>query len=140
MATKMSDSFNAPIITADRLTELMSTQNIIILDTREQKEFNVSHIKNAIYVGYDNFDIDTVLKKIKKGSVVIAYCSVGYRSGDIAERLKKQGVDVYNLYGGIFNWINTGKNLYSNSNDATDEIHGYDRDWSKWLTTGKVSY
>ncbi|NJN47449.1 MAG: rhodanese-like domain-containing protein [Candidatus Competibacteraceae bacterium] len=38
--------------------------NLILLDSRELKEYNTSHLKNAIHVGYDHFNIDSVLKKI----------------------------------------------------------------------------
>ncbi len=140
MANEMADSFDAPRISAEKLQSLMNKNNLIILDTREIKEFNVSHIKNAIYVGYDNFDLDEVLKKIKKDSVVIAYCSVGYRSGDITQQLKEKGIDAYNLYGGVFNWNNTDKPLYSDTKTKTNAIHGYDKQWGKWLTKGNIIY
>ncbi len=140
MANKMADSFKAPRISAEKLQSLMNKKNIIILDTREKKEFNVSHIKNAIYVGYDNFDLDDILQKIKKDSIVVAYCSVGYRSGKITQRLKEKGIDAYNLYGGLFNWNNTDKPLYSDTETKTNAIHGYDKQWGKWLTKGDVVY
>ncbi|VAX00048.1 hypothetical protein MNBD_GAMMA22-1106 [hydrothermal vent metagenome] len=140
MANKMANSFDAPRISAKKLQQLMRNDNIIIFDTREKEEFDVSHIKNAIYVGYDDFDLDKALQQIKKGSVVISYCSVGYRSGDITQQLKESDIEAYNLYGGLFNWSNHNKPLFSGNKTKTINIHGYDKQWGKWLTKGNVVY
>ena len=50
---------------------------------------------------------------------VICYCSVGYRSSVVAERILElreaghlpQGVEPYNLRGSIFQWASEGRNL-----------------------------
>ena len=49
-----------PYITVEELAS-PKTQ-AIIFDTREPKEFKVSHLENAVCVGYDNFDIAKVEK------------------------------------------------------------------------------
>jgi rhodanese-related sulfurtransferase len=36
--------------------ELQAKQGIVVLDAREQKEYDVSHIRNAINVGFNKFD------------------------------------------------------------------------------------
>jgi rhodanese-related sulfurtransferase len=140
MATKMASSFKVPIITNDKLVELFKDKKLVILDTREKKEYKVSHIEGAIHVGFDDFNLTRVLAKIKKDSVVVSYCSVGYRSGDITSRLKKIGVDAYNLYGGIFLWNNLGKKLYSSPGIKTKKIHGYNKEWGKWIHSGEIVY
>ena len=50
----------------------------VFLDAREKKEFDVSHIKNAIWVGYEDFDTLRV-QNIARDEKIIVYCSVGYR-------------------------------------------------------------
>ena len=113
--------------------QLHSDSNAIVLDTRELKEYNTSHIKGALYVGYDNFVMQKV-NAIKKDRRIYVYCSVGYRSEKIGEQLKKSGYNqVYNLYGGIFNWKNSGFPVVNNSNEKVNLIHGYNKDWSKWI-------
>lgn len=139
MATKMASKFSAPIISLQELKKIQNDKNVIILDARELEEFNVSHIKNSLMVGYDDFDLSSVEKTVGKDQKIIVYCSVGYRSGDIAERLRKAGYDAYNLYGGLFGWINSNENIYIN-NIETKKIHGFSKKWGKWLTNGKVVY
>lgn len=127
---------SVPYISVEELT--MPKTEAIILDAREKIEYDVSHIKGAIYVGYDNFNIRTVENKIRnKKEEIVVYCSLGIRSEDIAEKLKKAGYsNVKNLYGGIFEWKNKDLSLYNNNNVETDTVHVYNRRWGKWLIKG----
>ena len=69
------------------------------------------------------------------------YCSVGYRSEKISEKLIAAGfTDVSNLYGGIFEWVNIGRPVYKASNQKTNRVHTYNKEWSKWLRTGIKVY
>ena len=111
----------------------------MVLDAREKKEFDVSHLNGAIWVGYDDFRLDRV--KAEKDGRVVVYCSVGYRSEKIGEKLKKAGYsNVFNLFGGIFKWKNSAYPLVDDTGSETDYIHAYDADWGKWLVKGKKVY
>jgi len=69
------------------------------------------------------------------------YCSLGVRSEDIAEQLRDSGyTNVYNLYGGIFEWKNKNFNIYNTNNELTENIHAFSKQWSKWLTKGEKTY
>ncbi|MFT6211489.1 MAG: rhodanese-related sulfurtransferase [Bacteroidia bacterium] len=111
-----------------------------ILDTREPEEFNVSHIPNAWMVDYDNFELASV-KSIPKKDTIIVYCSVGYRSERIGEKLQDAGyTHVFNLYGGIFNWKNQDGVVLDASNDTTERVHTYNKSWSRFLKKGEPVY
>lgn len=119
--------------------EAKSLQNVVYLDAREMNEYQVSHIQNAVWVGYDQFQKDP-LKSISKDSKIIVYCSVGYRSEKISEKLIKMGYkDVSNLYGGLFEWSNQEMPLVNDSS-YTNAIHAYDQEWGQWVTKGKKVY
>jgi rhodanese-related sulfurtransferase len=119
--------------------EASKNPKIVILDSRERKEYNISHIKNAIYVGYNNFDI-TALKGIDKSDKIYVYCSVGYRSEKIGEKLMAAGYSkVFNLYGGIFNWSNNGYPLVDENGKPTKKVHGYDKNWAQWINEDQCS-
>lgn len=132
MATRMAKQFNAPYLKIENLPD-----NVLFIDTREENEFNVSHIKDAVHIGYKKVDLKKLIPY--KNKTLIVYCSVGYRSGDITSRLRKKGFDAYNLYGGIFNWVNKEKALYKNKVQV-NQIHGYNLEWGKWLKRGEVIY
>ena len=114
--------------------------NAVFIDTREWDEYNVSHIKNAIWVGYDDFD-PARMGAIDKQRRLIVYCSVGYRSEKITEQLIQLGYsNLFNLYGGIFEWVNNGYPVFDSTGQETAKIHAYSKKWSTWLNRGEKVY
>ncbi len=112
----------------------------IFLDTREKREFEVSHIKNARWVGYEDFNMKR-LKGILKNQKIVIYCSVGYRSEKITEKLQKAGyTNVSNLVGGVFEWKNSGYPVVNNTGKETEQVHAYDKVWGIWLNKGEKVY
>lgn len=119
--------------------EVADSSDVYFLDARQFKEYQVSHIKGATWVGYEDFSLARV-PEIPKNEPIIVYCSVGYRSEKITEKLMQAGfTNVKNLYGGIFEWVNAGKPVY-NGTQVTDSVHAYDHLWGVWLTQGKKVY
>lgn len=130
---------SVPYISAEEV--LNSKDTIIILDARELKEFEVSHLKNANHIGYDNFEIDKVRNSISKNKTIVVYCSVGIRSETIAEKLKKDGyTNIYNLYGGIFEWKNKDFTVFNKQEKKTDSIHTFSKMWGAYLKKGIKVY
>lgn len=131
-----------PLVQPDNLQELLGSgdNEIILLDTRMKEEYEVSHIAGARWTDYDNFSWKMV-KNIPKNTPVIVYCSVGYRSERIGEKLLKKGFNnVQNLYGGIFEWKNRGFTVVDAKQQPTDSVHTYNKKWSKWLNKGVKVY
>ena len=128
-------SNRVPLISIEELIKI-DKYNLYILDTREEDEFNVSHLKNARQVGNFWFDMRKVYD-IPKNATVVVYCSVGVRSEKIAEKLIASGYkNVFNLYGGIFEWINQSHPVYKQNGVQTAEIHTYDKNWERWAECG----
>ena len=117
--------------------------NYVFLDARERKEYEISHLKDAIWVGYDDFSIKR-LQNVPKNAKIVVYCSVGYRSEKVSEKLLAAAyTDVANLYGGIFEWANSGQKVYRNSKgeeEETQQIHTYNKEWSVCLEKGEKWY
>ncbi len=136
---KKHNTRSVPYMSVQELA--MPKTKAVILDAREQKEYDVSYIKDAIHVGYNTFSIENVENLIpNKNEQIVVYCSLGIRSEDIAEQLQKLGyTNVYNLYGGIFEWKNSNFPIY-NKQGKTNKIHGFSKEWSKWLTKGECVY
>ncbi|MBT8184215.1 MAG: rhodanese-like domain-containing protein [Eudoraea sp.] len=122
--------------------EKLNPKKVTLLDSRKKEEFDVSHLKGAMWVGHKKFRIDSVLKHLPdKDQTVVVYCSIGVRSEDIGEKLMKAGfTDVQNLYGGIFEWKNKGYPVYNLKGRETDSVHAYSKKWGKLLTTGIKVY
>ena len=128
--------FTVPVIDVDSLMNQMD--KYVILDAREYEEYEISHIAGAHYVGYDDFSEDA-LAGIPKNQAVVVYCSIGYRSEKIGERLQKMGyTHVSNLYGSIFEWANRGYPVKNMAGQSTDTVHAYSRNWSKWISAPHI--
>lgn len=124
-------------------TLAMPKTNAIILDAREEKEYNVSHIKNAIWVGYNKFKLKETLTKLPKdkNATIVVYCSLGIRSETVAYKLIKAGYNnIYNLYGGIFEWKNNNFKVVNSKEKETEKVHVFSKKWSKWLKKGVKVY
>ena len=136
---KNLNSESVPYIQVDEMTD---ATNAVLLDTRKKEEFDVSHLQDAIWVGYKGFEESTVLNEIPdKDTPIVVYCSIGVRSENIGEKLIKLGyTDVKNLYGGIFEWKNHDNTVYNNQNIATDSVHAFNKHWGKLLSKGTKVY
>lgn len=112
----------------------------VFLDSREKREYEVSHIKDAVWVGYNDFDIHR-LKGISKDKQIVVYCSVGARSENISNKLIAAGyTHIHNMYGGIFEWVNEGFPVYNMQEKPTDKVHAYSKIWGIWLKKGEKVY
>lgn len=126
---------SVPTITVGELNNMIK-QGAILLDTREQDEFEVSHMRYAKHVGFIWFDMRKVYD-IPKTDTIVVYCAMGNRSERIGEKLQKAGYKhVYNLFGGIYEWVNQRNPVYNSRQTQTTEIHIYDKNWVQWLEHG----
>jgi len=128
--------FEVPLMSIDTLEKRQD--EVVLLDTREKEEYQVSHIRGARHVGYRNFD-KTKVNDIPKDRTIVLYCSVGYRSDKIGQQLQEMGYQkVYNLYGSIFEWVNQGNPVYNEQGKAVDIVHAYNQRWSQWIKNDKI--
>ena len=120
-------------ISTGELAKLIDAQaGVTLLDTRESKEYEVSHIKGA-FLAEDVRDALAVLQDQSKDDAVVVYCSVGYRSSDIAQKLAQLGyTNVVNLEGSLFKWANESRPVYR-GDKVTEKVHPYDTKWGRLL-------
>lgn len=116
--------------------QISNLKDYQVLDTREKEEFEISHLQNAKWVGYETFELSHI-QNLDKSKPVLVYCTVGARSQDIGKKLVDAGFkQVYNLYGGIIHWSNEKKPVFKD-NLTTKKVHTYNRLWSVWLNNGE---
>lgn len=129
-----------PVISKAGLDSLMAADSsLVLLDCREAEEFGVSHLMGSEIAPYSSFEA-TELNVRSKEIPIVVYCSIGYRSERIGEKLQNEGfTNVFNLYGGIFEWKNKGGVVVA-GNDTTEKVHTYNKQWSKFLEVGEKVY
>ena len=129
-------SHNVPAVSIDQV----ASGGFYFLDARSSREFDVSHIPGAVWVGHEDFSLDR-LTGLANHAPIAVYCSVGYRSERITEYLRRQGyTNVVNVYGGIFEWVNRGHSVVTPAGDVTEAVHAYSRLWGVWLRRGERIY
>ena len=92
-------------ISQQEAKEMMDTQQVIILDVREQEEYDSGHIPGAVLLPVGTITEDTAAAVIpEKDAAVLVYCRSGNRSKTASKALVELGyTDVYE-FGGIITW------------------------------------
>ena len=128
---------SVPVVTCNELKQI---PNAILFDAREKREYAVSHLPKARWIGYNDFDLNRVAD-VPRTSPIVVYCSVGYRSEKVGEKLKAAGfTNVRNLYGSLFEWVNQGNPVVDSTGKPTRRVHAYSRTWGIWLNRGEKIY
>lgn len=93
-------------ITAEKAKSMMDEQpDAVILDVREQSEYDQQHIPRALLLPVGSISEDTAAAVIPaKDTVVLVYCRSGRRSKAAAEALAKLGYTQVYEFGGINDW------------------------------------
>ena len=92
-------------ISAEEAKKIMdSGEEHIILDTREQDEFDEGHIPGAILIPYTEIENKAEEMLPDKDKLILVYCRSGRRSKIAAESLAKLGYTNVKEFGGIIDW------------------------------------
>ncbi len=126
-----------PVVTTDALALALADSSTapLLLDAREPDEYILSHIPGAQRIDPDarGETLAAALAAIPEGRDVVVYCSVGYRSAGLVDRLRDAGArGVYNLQGSIFRWANEGRPLAGARGDEA-LVHPYSDSWGQLL-------
>ena len=92
-------------ISQEAAKEMMDTQEVIILDVREQDEYDSGHIPGAVLLPVGTIDETTAAEVIpEKDSTVLVYCRSGNRSKTASSTLAELGYTNIYEFGGINTW------------------------------------
>jgi len=88
-------------------------EEAVLIDVREDHEFEAAHIPGAIHMPMSRFDVNALPDPGDKH--LIFYCAMGMRSQSVAEQLVANGVigDAVNMTGGIGAWSESNYPLES---------------------------
>ena len=77
----------------------------VLIDVREDSEFETAHAHGAKHMGRGVIDRDIVQNFTEKDTELILYCGGGYRSALAADMIKKMGyTNVWSMAGGWAAW------------------------------------
>ena len=99
---------------ASEFDEKISEPDVILLDVRTVSEFNQSHVPSAINLDVLEDDFISLVSELDKSKSYAIYCRSGKRSVDACEVMTEIGFkSIYNLNGGIIEWVEAGKAITS---------------------------
>ena len=98
--------------------EIPSNHNLLIIDVRQQHEWDSGHIDGAVHIPLARIlDHPDEIKELAKSTPLLIYCQHGIRSLTAAKFLKTLGfISVANLKGGLVAW----DGIISNPSGATE--------------------
>jgi rhodanese-related sulfurtransferase len=86
--------------------DLRGRDDVILLDVREDYEFNNGHVPGAAWIPLG--ELPNRLDELPKDKTIVAVCRSGNRSGQATELLRQQGFDAHNMQGGMLAWQAAG--------------------------------
>jgi len=93
-----------------------SKEDFLIVDARNDYEYDVGHFENALKMPITNFrDFPQALPFLRphQNKKIVLYCTGGIRCEKASAYLKEQGFpEVYHLEGGIINYVNQFPDTY----------------------------
>lgn len=86
--------------------KLTAKEDIILIDCREQNEWDEAHIEQARFMPLSNFAAEMEsINEVPKDAVIVCQCRSGKRSLQAAMHLQNEGFEnLFNLEGGILAW------------------------------------
>ena len=94
-----------PVSTRE-LTRLLNSEQAVLLDVRDQKEYKVGHIVGAINIPMAKLKTNMAELSAHKEKMVVVADKVGQHAGAAGRMLRQEGFEVRRLGGGMVEWQN----------------------------------
>ena len=99
---------NIQEINCNKARVMLKNNQAIIIDVREQDEWDESHINQAHHHALSEFDPEYIKNINPDNKIIIMQCRSGMRSQTAIQYMQESGYagQLYNLTGGILAWNN----------------------------------
>jgi rhodanese-related sulfurtransferase len=102
------EEIKVPELTPAALRTALATGNPpLVLDVREQYEWNQVNLPDALHIPMNR--VPDRLADLPRDRTIVVMCAHGSRSYGVTHYLREQGLDAYNLTGGITALVKTNK-------------------------------
>lgn len=93
---------------AHEVTRLLNSDQAVLVDIREPKEFSEGHVTNAINIPFAKLDSRMTELEKHRGKLVVIADKIGQHAGAAGKKLRKAGFEVRRLQGGMAEWSSQG--------------------------------
>lgn len=93
----------------DVKTKLDRKEQFVLVDVREDNEWEKDHLPGAIHLGKGVIERDIETRVPDTNTPIVLYCGGGFRSAMAADNLQKMGyTNVISMDGGVRDWREKG--------------------------------
>ncbi len=90
------------------MNALARGEPLVLIDCREQNEWNLGHAAQAVYIGRGVLE-GSIEARVPRDARVVLYCASGNRSALAADTLQQMGyTNVASMAGGFRDWVAAG--------------------------------
>jgi rhodanese-related sulfurtransferase len=94
---------------ADVKRRMASGEKFLLVDVREDNEWEKGHVPGAVHMGRGVIERDIETQVPETSTKMILYCGGGFRSALVADNLQKMGyTNVESMDGGWKGWVAAG--------------------------------
>ena len=111
-----------------------TSQSVTLIDARSAEEYQVSRLEGALNLNEVEEILDFLESRSDSNDLVVIYGALGYRAAELAQEMDDRGVsNLSHLKGGIFRWVNEGREVVDGNGYVTDWVHPYNKLWGRLL-------
>ena len=103
-AKDMTDKAEYHKISTEEAYEMMSSQEVVVVDVRTREEYDGGHIENAVLVPNESIGSEMPEALPDKEATLLIYCRSGRRSKDATQKLLELGYQSVYDFGGVIDW------------------------------------
>ena len=100
----MTDKAAYQKISAEEAYEMMTSQEVVVVDVRTREEYDGGHIENAVLVPNESIGSEMPEALPDKEATLLIYCRSGRRGKQAAEKLLSLGYQNVYDFGGVIDW------------------------------------
>ncbi len=105
--TQTNESAGKYLLDANTFFETASDRpDLQLIDIRTPEEYQSGHLENALNINWYDSDFMQQMAQLDASKPLYIYCRSGKRSAAAADKLSREGFEVYDLGGGILSWQN----------------------------------
>ncbi|MGH7475138.1 MAG: rhodanese-like domain-containing protein [Longimicrobiales bacterium] len=94
---------------AELLRRLEHGERLLLVDVREDHEWEQGHLPGAVHLGKGTIERDIETRIPDQSAPIVLYCGGGYRSALAADAIQRMGYrNVLSLAGGFRGWRENG--------------------------------
>jgi rhodanese-related sulfurtransferase len=95
-------------LSLSEVVQAMNSENAVLLDVRDSKEFGQGHVANAINIAHAKVESNIgQLDKYREKQIIVTD-AMGQHAGTVSRMLAKKGFSVARMRGGMSEWKQEG--------------------------------